>query len=469
MAQQTTTALKDVSLRHRSHPLSEKTHTTHKITLASGSVTSSDSIKDLSFASEFDVKTPEKERRRRPVLVEDESTSNGSDDEVVVVNGERGLDERDVSDTQNSTHWNQADAPAPQHDHPSRAWYEFDLAVVVALVSPIGNWLTGGDYIKNLVLMILLVFYLHQIIEVPWELYHKSRPRRRAGLTRNPSSSEDHYKHVATSELRVLEFFFLALTALSPFVGAVFLRYATAAIIGDQAVSWFNTSLFVLATGMRPWSHLVQRLKQRTTDLHDVIHYPSPDLSAQDLRAQMADLMNRVEHLERSLSKAKARLVDATEQVYDYVDEAVTVVDHTVKHHERKCEKQEARVQELEQALEGLKSKGKQRASATGLSIRTTPNHQSFLARLISRWIYPVQHSHRSIYSPSSHSPSASKSLRSFPSTSSVQLQSIPEEESMSYPIWARPANFTAFVLSRVGYVVTLPFRAIIRMVLRRY
>jgi len=47
----------------------------------------------------------------------------------------------------------------------SKAWYEFDLAVVVALVSPVGNWLTGGDHIKNLLLIVLLIFYLHQIIE----------------------------------------------------------------------------------------------------------------------------------------------------------------------------------------------------------------------------------------------------------------------------------------------------------------
>jgi len=46
-----------------------------------------------------------------------------------------------------------------------KGWYEFDLSVVVALVSPIGNWLTGGDYIKNVFLILLLIFYLHQIIE----------------------------------------------------------------------------------------------------------------------------------------------------------------------------------------------------------------------------------------------------------------------------------------------------------------
>ena len=47
----------------------------------------------------------------------------------------------------------------------SRAWYEFDLAVVVALVSPVGNWLTGGDHIKHLLLIVLLLLYLHQVIE----------------------------------------------------------------------------------------------------------------------------------------------------------------------------------------------------------------------------------------------------------------------------------------------------------------
>ena len=46
-----------------------------------------------------------------------------------------------------------------------RAWYEFDISVVLALLSPIANWLTGSDYVKNILLIFLLVFYLHQIIE----------------------------------------------------------------------------------------------------------------------------------------------------------------------------------------------------------------------------------------------------------------------------------------------------------------
>ena len=41
----------------------------------------------------------------------------------------------------------------------------YDLSIVVALVSPIGNWLTGGDHVKNVLLMLLLIFYLHQVVE----------------------------------------------------------------------------------------------------------------------------------------------------------------------------------------------------------------------------------------------------------------------------------------------------------------
>lgn len=53
----------------------------------------------------------------------------------------------------------------PQSKSSSRAWSDFDLSIVVALVSPIGNWLTGSDHIKNLFLIAFLIFYLHQLIE----------------------------------------------------------------------------------------------------------------------------------------------------------------------------------------------------------------------------------------------------------------------------------------------------------------
>lgn len=54
--------------------------------------------------------------------------------------------------------------PAVAHDKKS-SWTDLDLSVVVALAAPIGNWLTGNDHLKNLFLILLLIIYLHQLIQ----------------------------------------------------------------------------------------------------------------------------------------------------------------------------------------------------------------------------------------------------------------------------------------------------------------
>lgn len=65
-------------------------------------------------------------------------------------------------DQRSSCHISDADG---SDQNKTTFWPSLDLSVVVALVSPIGSWLTGGDHIKNLIVVVLLVFYLHQIIE----------------------------------------------------------------------------------------------------------------------------------------------------------------------------------------------------------------------------------------------------------------------------------------------------------------
>ena len=81
-------------------------------------------------------------------------------------------------------------------------------------------------------------------------------------------------------ELRSLEIFYLSLTILSPFFGATLLRYVAIAISGDpKTLSWFSTSLFVLATGVRPWTHLSERLKDRSRALNEILDNSLPDES----------------------------------------------------------------------------------------------------------------------------------------------------------------------------------------------
>ena len=108
-----------------------------------------DSVEDIapsSFTTDYESQT-------------DTSGSENDDDKVGEEHGHPEVLEEHEHSPHRRTH---DDDLSPYR---SRAWYEFDLAVVVALVSPVGNWLTGGDHIKNLLLIVLLILYLHQIIE----------------------------------------------------------------------------------------------------------------------------------------------------------------------------------------------------------------------------------------------------------------------------------------------------------------
>ncbi|KAJ7657693.1 hypothetical protein DFH06DRAFT_1196946, partial [Mycena polygramma] len=94
----------------------------------------------------------------------------------------------------------------------ARPWYKPSIPVLLALAPPIGNWLTGGDHLKDLLLLLLLVFYLHQLVEVPWRLYHAARPRRSPSPT--VSAAPTLTASRAQSELRRLELALLLLCLL---------------------------------------------------------------------------------------------------------------------------------------------------------------------------------------------------------------------------------------------------------------
>ncbi|KAF4590509.1 hypothetical protein EYR38_009810 [Pleurotus pulmonarius] len=219
-----------------------------------------------------------------------------------------------------------------------RAWYEFDLAVVVALVSPVGSWLTGGDHVKNLLLVSLLIFYLHQVVEVPWSLYHACRARHKVAARSADASTKS-----AASSLLALELFFLALTVLSPLLGALLLRVVGNAIVGPDALSWFNVTLFVLATGLRPWRHLIDRMAGAAEEMQGIVCegacggrcQSSSEIEEQtqleEQRAQQTDiLLHRLEAMEAELAKLKTRMSVRQDELYDYVDEAVEVVDKRI-------------------------------------------------------------------------------------------------------------------------------------------
>ncbi|KAI9057586.1 hypothetical protein FKP32DRAFT_1598168 [Trametes sanguinea] len=228
------------------------------------------------------------------------------------------------------------------------SWADLDLSIIVALVSPIGNWLTGGDHIKNLFLIILLIFYLHQIVEIPWQLYLSSRPRKHAKRTVASKHHRDEdaaarLAALAENELRRHELFYLGLAIASPFIGAAFLRYVLSALGDNQALSWFSTTLFVLATGIRPWTHLINRLNERTEELHDALHTPDEESLAhiqEETQRALDTALKRIDALEREIQELRegVRRSDQLREVCDGLSEILGDVERATKRNERKTD-----------------------------------------------------------------------------------------------------------------------------------
>lgn len=339
----------------------------------------------------------------------------------------------------------------------NRAWYQFDLAVVAALVSPVGNLLTGGDLVKNLLYILLLLFYLHQLIEVPWAMYQNARPRRRSPHLPLDPSPEDVHKQNAHTELRRMEIFFLILATISPFLGASFLRYILALIAGEDILTWFSTGLFLLATGIRPWTHVVERLTLRISHLHDVIHYPSPEQTTEDLRQQLTDLKEQMEKVEHTLGKVRRRMDDGAEAMYEYVDEAVDVVEKSMRRHEKKCEKQDQRVKDVEISVESLR-----KVRGRYLDANANP---SLLSYVLPAWLVSPPPRPSATKYPPPLSPSFSTASSSF--GPSERLPTIPENGRLNLrkPAPEPHTGLGTRLLYGTVSLVTLPIRVAVAVV----
>ena len=148
-------------VRHHLQPLRRRTHVIAALNLqptASTSFSPADSCKDLPTDTKAD------DGKLNELISDDEShdsLDDYSDGELPQI-PEETLSQTSPVDPSRAP----ARVSSRQEDLPdSRPWYQSNFPILVAVVSPLGNWFTGTDYIKNLFLIALVVFYLHQLVE----------------------------------------------------------------------------------------------------------------------------------------------------------------------------------------------------------------------------------------------------------------------------------------------------------------
>ncbi|KAJ7899008.1 hypothetical protein B0H13DRAFT_2031337 [Mycena leptocephala] len=257
------------------------------------------------------------------------------------------------------------------HTPAPRPWYKPSIPVLLAIAPPIGNWLTGGDHLKDLLLLLLLIFYLHQLVEVPWGLYHSARPRR--SPSPNISSAPTLTTVRAKSELRILEISLLLFCLVTPALGVILLR-----------------SLGSFTNPGSPTEPI-------SCTLHALVHThaaPTLDPHVADLRAQLA-------HLEATV----AQLVQREEALYAY----------------KGVRRVERRVGKLRNAKKELAAAGATTHTNTiFVPAPAKPSPQSLIA---SWFASPAPAAPTAVYAPPPISPTSGNGK-----TRRLALDSIPEE-----------------------------------------
>ena len=133
---------------------------------------------------------------------------------------------------------------------------------------------------------------------------------------------------------------YLSCTVIAPFVGAVLIRYVFSAMNGVDSLSWFSTTLFVLATGIRPWSHLISRLHERSSELQDVAGEPERLEQERQNERKLRDFEGRLETVERVVAELRSKTAKITplQEACDDLSEALGDMERSVIRHERKVE-----------------------------------------------------------------------------------------------------------------------------------
>lgn len=248
--------------------------------------------------------------------------------------------------------------------------------------------------------------------------------------------------------------FYLTMTVLSPFLGVMLLHAILSALSGPSSISWFSTSLFVLATGLRPWRHVINLLRQRTDDLHNVIHYPPSELGR--IQSQLDLLIERVALVESQLKVSQARLDTISTESYDHVEETYGVMERATRRHEQRTlatkSAHEARLSKLEKDVETLLERREIRADIYEPLFLTFLKER--LVAILPAWL-------------SGNSPPKSpvRPLRNCRSrSSSIKLETIPERTTFQpgSSDWISLSRIPGLrLVLRIGNLATLSVRRI--------
>ncbi|KAG9062511.1 hypothetical protein KI688_005426 [Linnemannia hyalina] len=207
--------------------------------------------------------------------------------------------------------------------------------ILFAVVPPLGALVFGkSDIFSDMLTLILIAFFLYNIIKVPWELYYAARTRRVLLTNASVKASLDpvleQRRQSAAASLKRQEFFSLLLVLASPFLGGYTLQYLKTFFSSyENYLSALNIELFIVASGIRPLTHLIGLLKARALHLQEQVHYP--DAEVESLKRKVASIEAELTQLRRAFATKRDVL-----QVQDSVEPTLHQLTKQIKRHDKK-------------------------------------------------------------------------------------------------------------------------------------
>ncbi|KAF9902879.1 hypothetical protein EC991_004391 [Linnemannia zychae] len=220
--------------------------------------------------------------------------------------------------------------PSSDYSNGAHSW-----PILFAVIPPLGALIFGkSDIFSDMLTLILIAFFLYNIIKVPWELYYAARTRRVLLTNVSAKASLDpaleQRRQSAAASLRRQEFFSLLLVLASPFLGGYTLQYLKTFFSSyENYLSALNIELFIIASGIRPLTHLISLLKARALHLQEQVHYP--DSEVESLKRKVASIETELTQLRRAFATKRDVL-----QVQDSVEPTLHQLTKQIKRHDKK-------------------------------------------------------------------------------------------------------------------------------------
>ncbi|KAJ5177138.1 uncharacterized protein N7482_003015 [Penicillium canariense] len=212
--------------------------------------------------------------------------------------------------------------------------------LVLALLPAIAGifFRDGSLFMTDVTLLVLAAIFLNWSVRLPWDWYRSAQAIQREHDGFNPvaeelaeanedeeavdshGASQQHQKHLreaaeakAIRELQIHELVALASCFIFPVIGTWLLHSIRSSLSrpSEGLVSNYNLTIFLLASEVRPFAHLLKLGQARTLYLQRIVASSTSDEEISPEKVQ--DLSRRLDELEAHVAEAAAaRLASST-------------------------------------------------------------------------------------------------------------------------------------------------------------